>query len=68
MQSQPIFMNRQPYAIVVHALIPISAAVWWHGGYSSAGRAPGCGPGGRGFKPRYSPHTDCRLIIRDLFP
>ena len=27
------------------------------GGYSSAGRAPGCGPGGRGFKSRYSPHT-----------
>jgi oligoribonuclease (3'-5' exoribonuclease) len=26
-----------------------------HGGYSSVGRAPGCGPGGRGFKPRYSP-------------
>ena len=28
------------------------------GGYSSAGRAPGCGPGGRGFKSRYSPHGD----------
>ena len=27
------------------------------GGYSSAGRAPGCGPGGRGFKSRYSPHV-----------
>ena len=27
-----------------------------HGGRSSAGRAPGCGPGGRGFKPRRSPH------------
>ncbi len=26
-----------------------------HGGYSSVGRAPGCGPGGRGFKSRYSP-------------
>lgn len=26
-----------------------------HGGYSSDGRAPGCGPGCRGFKSRYSP-------------
>ncbi len=26
-----------------------------HGGCSSAGRAPGCGPGCRGFKPRHSP-------------
>ena len=28
-----------------------------HGGCSSAGRAPGCGPGGRGFKSRHSPHV-----------
>ena len=27
------------------------------GGCSSAGRAPGCGPGGRGFKSRHSPHV-----------
>ncbi len=27
-----------------------------HGGRSSAGRAQGCGPCGRGFKPRRSPH------------
>ncbi len=26
-----------------------------HGGRSSVGRAPGCGPGGRGFNPRRSP-------------
>src|SRR4029453_2762844 len=26
-----------------------------HGGCSSAGRAPGCGPGCRGFEPRHSP-------------
>ncbi len=26
------------------------------GEYSSVGRAPGCGSGGRGFKPHYSPH------------
>ena len=26
-----------------------------HGGSSSVGRAPGCGPGGRGFKPLLSP-------------
>ena len=25
------------------------------GGFSSAGRAPGCGPGGRGFEPHKSP-------------
>ena len=28
---------------------------WWR---SSAGRAPGCGPGGRGFESRRSPHTN----------
>lgn len=28
-----------------------------HGGYSSDGRAPGCGPGCRGFKSRYSPSS-----------
>jgi hypothetical protein len=27
-----------------------------NGGCSSAGRAPGCGPGGRGFKSHHSPH------------
>jgi hypothetical protein len=27
-----------------------------HGGCSSAGRAPGCDPGCRGFEPRHSPH------------
>ena len=27
------------------------------GGCSSVGRAPGCGPGGRGFKSRHSPHV-----------
>ena len=29
-----------------------------HGGYSSAGRAPPCGGGCRGFKSRYSPQSD----------
>ena len=29
---------------------------WLHGGRSSVGRAPGCGPGCRGFKSRRSPH------------
>jgi hypothetical protein len=33
-----------------------SDAVAPPGGCSSAGRAPGCGPGCRGFKSRYSPH------------
>ncbi|MEY3319498.1 MAG: hypothetical protein RL393_78, partial [Actinomycetota bacterium] len=35
-----------------------------HGGRSSAGRAPGCGPGCRGFKPRRSPHF---LIYRPRY-
>ncbi len=33
--------------------LPVKA----HGGCSSAGRAPGCGPGGRGFKPHHSPQV-----------
>ncbi len=35
-----------------------------HGGCSSAGRAPGCGPGRRGFESRHSPQIDssCRLV------
>ena len=28
-----------------------------YGGYSSAGRAPDCGSGCRGFEPHYPPHT-----------
>ena len=35
-----------------------------HGGYSSAGRAPGCGPGCRGFESRYSPLVDQRADLR----
>src|SRR5215207_4156387 len=31
------------------------------GGCSSAGRAPACGAGGRGFKSRHSPHEDPRF-------
>ena len=34
------------------------------GGCSSVGRAPGCGPGGRGFKSRHSPHI---FIFMPLF-
>src|SRR6202035_1641978 len=37
--------------------LPVKA----HGGCSSAGRAPGCGPGGRGFKPHHSPHAVRRV-------
>ena len=36
-----------------------------HGGCSSAGRAPGCGPGGRGFKSRHSPQADGPLTCED---
>ena len=36
----------------------MSFAVRSNGGYSSAGRAPGCGPGCRGFESRYSPHQN----------
>ena len=35
-----------------------------HGGCSSAGRAPGCGPGGRGFKSRHSPHVAAHPAAR----
>ena len=31
------------------------------GGRSSVGRAPGCGPGGRGFKSLRSPHINFNL-------
>ena len=33
-----------------------------YGGCSSVGRAPGCGPGGRGFKSHHSPHKEKRTI------
>jgi hypothetical protein len=36
-----------------------------HGGRSSDGRAPGCGPGGRGFKSRRSPH-DYYALVEDF--
>ena len=32
----------------------------FHGGCSSAGRTPGCGPGCRAFNPRHSPHLTPR--------
>lgn len=35
------------------------------GGRSSDGRAPGCGPGGRGFESRRSPHS-CRSSAGDV--
>ena len=41
----------------VHSLLPTARRGGGHGGCSSAGRAPGCGPGGRGFKSRHSPHV-----------
>ncbi len=37
-----------------------------HGGSSSVGRAPGCGPGGRGFKPLLSPQK-FTLRFRGVF-
>lgn len=30
-------------------------------------RAPGCGPGGRGFKPHHSPHNIHTIVKRSLF-
>jgi hypothetical protein len=39
----------------IRAEPPLHFAVATHGGRSSVGRAPGCGPGGRGFEPRRSP-------------
>src|SRR5659263_280975 len=40
-----------------HRLDLLSVASTHNGGCSSAGRAPGCGPGCRGFEPRHSPHA-----------
>ena len=40
------------------------AACGGHGGCSSVGRAPGCGPGCRGFKSPHSPHEE-RPVLRD---
>ncbi len=36
---------------------PLAGTPARHGGCSSAGRAPGCGPGGRGFKSRHPPQV-----------
>ena len=50
--------------------VPLKSGSWipTHGGRSSVGRAPGCGPGGRGFKSRRSPRmTEKFLKILPLF-
>jgi hypothetical protein len=39
---------------------PVGVAAY--GGRSSVGRAPGCGPGGRGFEPRRSPHQNNKAL------
>ncbi|MEY4492744.1 MAG: hypothetical protein RL355_93 [Actinomycetota bacterium] len=39
-----------------------------HGGCSSAGRAPGCGPGCRGFKSRHSPQIVVKPISCNVLP
>ena len=39
-----------------------------HGGCSSVGRAPGCGPGGRGFKSLHSPHLSAPVAQLDRAP
>ncbi len=36
-----------------------------HGGNSSVGRAPDCDSGGRGFKPRFSPHIARMVELAD---
>ena len=48
---------------IVHPIVPGSGALhsFSRGGRSSVGRAPGCGPGGRGFESRRSP-----LMRRDV--
>ena len=38
-----------------------------HGGCSSVGRALGCGPSGRGFKSRHSPHERYKGVTHPLF-
>ena len=37
-----------------------------HGGRSSVGRAPGCGPGCRGFDPRRSPQLKITRLCRGV--
>ena len=46
--------------------------IFLYGGCSSVGRAPGCGPGGRGFKSLHSPHfhdtfLKCSILKRSHF-
>ena len=38
-----------------------------YGGSSSVGRAPGCGPGGRGFKSHLSPHKEISPLSSGVF-
>ena len=38
-----------------------------YGGSSSVGRAPGCGPGGRGFKSHLSPHKEIPPLSSGVF-
>ena len=43
------------------AYVPVGRVLRTRGGRSSAGRAPGCGPGGRGFESRRSPLVKASL-------
>ena len=51
---EKIQMSR-PAKIFLAKLCRFGYTSFLHGGSSSVGRAPGCGPGGRGFKPLLSP-------------
>ncbi len=44
-----------------------SVELFFDGGCSSVGRAPGCGLGGRGFKPHHSPHKFCPVFLQGFF-
>ncbi len=47
--------------------VPIHVELFFDGGCSSVGRAPGCGLGGRGFKPHHSPHKFCPVFLQGFF-
>ena len=46
---------RQPRRLAPVLRSALFAPFRLRGGHSSTGRVPGCGPGGSGFKPRWSP-------------
>ena len=60
--SKPRVAGSSPAGRAITRVTQVVGIVVWFfpsddGGRSSAGRAPGCGPGGRGFEPHRPPHS-----------